>query len=61
MAKSAYKRLQKTRADEVQKRFLEAIVLFKTEKRKDFETDAAVVIEEVYVKHVFREFLNQAI
>lgn len=36
-------------------------MLFKTEKRKDFETDAAVVIEEVYAKHVFREYMNQAI
>jgi hypothetical protein len=40
---------------------MQAIVLFKTEKRKDFETDAAVVIEEIYVKNVFREYMNQAI
>ena len=59
--KASYQKLQKSRADEVQKRLLQSIVLFKTEKRKDFETDAAVIIEEVYVKHVFREYLNQAI
>lgn len=34
---------------------------FKTEKRKDFEVEAAVVIEHVYHRHVFREHLHQSI
>ena len=37
------------------------MVAFKTEKRRDFEMDAAKVIEEIYKKHKFREHLNQAI
>ena len=40
---------------------LSAIVAFKTEKRKDFETEAAEVIERTYRKHVFRDHLAQAI
>jgi hypothetical protein len=38
-----------------------ALVAFKTEKRKDFEMDAAKVIEEIYKKHKFRQELNQAV
>jgi hypothetical protein len=59
--KKAYKKLQKNRAEELQLKIQTAIVKFKTEKRKDFEKDAAYVIEEVYNKYVFREYMNQAI
>lgn len=40
---------------------LAAFVKFKTEKRKDFETEAAAVIEHIYYRHVFREHLHQSI
>lgn len=45
----------------MQKQLQQAIVAFKTEKRKDFEMDAAEIIEEIYRKHVFRDHLNKAI
>jgi len=55
--KDCYKRIQAKRAKIVNQNIHDAIVAFKTEKRKDFETDAAEVIEEVYRKHVFREHM----
>lgn len=59
--KKTYYKIQKKRANEFQVKLQKAIVAFKTEKRKDFETEAAEVIEKTYRKHVFRDHLNQAI
>lgn len=59
--RKTYNRMQEKRAQEVQEKMLAAIVAFKTEKRKDFETEAAEVIERTYRKHVFRDHLAQAI
>ena len=38
-----------------------AIVAYKTEKRREFEVDAAVIIEKTYRKFVFRHQLQRAI
>lgn len=56
--KKWYTKIQINRADELQKKIHSALIEFKTEKRRDFEKDAAACIEEVYRKHVFREYLN---
>lgn len=59
--KATYERMQQKRAKQFQEKLLDALIKFKTEKRKDFEMDAAEVIEHVYHRHVFREHLHQAI
>lgn len=56
--KDCYKRIQSKRAIDFHEKVMNAFVKFKTEKRKDFEMDAAVVIEHVYQRHVFREYLH---
>ena len=38
-----------------------AIIAYKTEKRKDYEMEAAEVIEQTYKKFMFRQRLQQAI
>jgi predicted GNAT family N-acyltransferase len=56
--KKVYKVIQEKRAVELQAKLLKAIVAFKTEKRKDFEIEAAEVIEKTYRKFCFRDQLN---
>lgn len=53
--------MQLKRAEEVQRKIQEAVIKFKTVKRRDYEQDAAEVIEEVYNKYLFRDHLVRAI
>ena len=59
--KAQFQLRQAERAAVVDKNIREALVKFKTEKRKIFEQEAAQSIRSVYRTHVFREHLNQAI
>lgn len=59
--KKVYKKIQEKRAKELNKKLLAAIVAYKTEKRREYEMDAAKVIESVYNKYLFRQHLTRAI
>lgn len=46
------------RAKQFYEKALISIVKFKTEKRKDYESKAALVLTDAYKKHMFRKQLS---
>jgi hypothetical protein len=52
---------KKKKADEFRIGFEKAITEFKAEKRKTFEVKAGAAVQEVIIKHIFRNKLAKAI
>jgi len=59
--KNKFEQLMEERALQFKQQATEAILAYKTEKRKDYETKAAKVLADVYKKKVFRDKLAASI